>query len=50
MDSAIQGGNSMPKEADIAPLYVMGVVALRRGWLHGSVFQTGLPYGKNPRV
>lgn len=48
-DRAIQGGNSMPKEADIAPLYAMYVEDLRRGWLCGSVLQTGLPLGQGSR-
>lgn len=48
-DCASRGGNSMPKEADIAPLYVMYVEDLRRGWLCGSVLQTGLPFGQENR-
>ena len=48
-DCASRGGNSMPKEADIAPLYEMGVVTLRRNWPCGSVLQTSLPLGQGSR-
>lgn len=48
-DCASRGGNSMLKEADIAPLYEMGVMALRRNWSPRSVFQTGLPFGQGSR-
>lgn len=37
------------KEVFIAPLYVMYVEDLRRGWLCGSVLQTGLPLGQGNR-